>query len=97
MQLDWMLVSKSYDEADGALMPGRAVKHGIIARIGDGEVYLEIWPSEPPEHIEDRVTLTLTMDGVVVEEIERLASYDAARAAAHKYFEDHGGQVPGAR
>ena len=78
-------------------MPGLAAKHGIIARIGHGEVFLEVWPSEPPEHLDDCLTLTLRADRVVVEEIGRFASYDAAMAAAHEYFGDHGRQLPGAR
>lgn len=96
MQIDWMPVSVSYDEADGALMPGLAAKHGIIGRLGHGEVFLEIWPSEPPEHIDDRVTLTLTVDGAIVEEIGRFSSHSEAMSAAQEYFDDHAGQPPGA-
>lgn len=51
----------------------------------------------PPEHLGDVVTLTLTVDGVVVEEVGRFASYDAAMTAGQSYFDDRGGQLPGAR
>jgi len=97
MQLDWMPVSKSYGEADGALMPGLAFTQGAIARVGHGEVFIEVWPSKPPEHLGDVVTLTLTVDGVVVEEVGLFASYDAAMTAGQSYFDDRGGQPPGAR
>ena len=93
MKLDWMPVSEPYDEADGALMPGRVAKHGVIARIGHRDVFFEIWPSEPPEHIEDRATLTLTVDGVVVEEIGRFESGEAAVVAAQRYFGEHGARL----
>ncbi|OBK19017.1 hypothetical protein [Mycobacterium sp. 1245852.3] len=96
-QLDWMPVSESYDEADGALMPGLMVKHGAIARIGDGEVFMEVWPSELPEHIDDALTLTLTVDGDVHEEIGRYPSFEAARDAAQQYVDGRDGGLPGAR
>ena len=51
----------------------------------------------PPEHLGDVVTLTLTVDGVVVEEVGRFASYDAAMTAGQSYFDDRGGQLFGAR
>ena len=76
-QLDWILVGKSYGEADGALMPGLVFKDGVIARVGVGEVFMEIWPSEPPEHPGDAWTLTRTVNGEVVEEIGRFPSCDA--------------------
>lgn len=95
MQLDWIPVSESYGEADGALMPGLAFKQGVIARISDGAIFLEVWPSEPPEHLGD--VATLTVDGVVVEEIGRFASYDESMAAAQTYFDDRNWQLPGAR
>ena len=47
----------------------------------------------PPEHLGDVVTLTLTVDGVVVEEVGRFASYDAAMTAGQSYFDDRGGQL----
>jgi hypothetical protein len=48
-------------------MPGLALKRGVVARIGEGDMFLELWPSEPPEHLDDALTLTLTVDGGVVE------------------------------
>lgn len=85
----------SYDEADGALMPGLVAKHGAIARIGDGEVFMEVWPSESLEHIDDVLTLTLTADGEVREEVGRYASFEAAREAAQRYVDGRDGGLPG--
>jgi hypothetical protein len=73
------------------------VKHGLIARIGDGEVFVAMWPSVPPEHINDFVTLTLTVDEEVIEKIGRYASYDAAKAAAQEYVKGLGKQRSGPR
>lgn len=89
-QLDWMPVSESYGEEDGALMPGLVAKHGVIARVGVGQVFMEIWPSDSPHHPNDVVTLTLTVDGDVVEEIGRHASPDEAMTAAQVYADKHG-------
>jgi hypothetical protein len=75
-------------------MPGLAFKQSVIARIGYGEVFVEVWPSKPPEHLGDVVTLTLTVDGVVMEEVGRFASYDAAMRAGQSYFDDRGGAAP---
>lgn len=88
-KLDWMPVGRTYDEADGALMPGLATKHGVIARIGDGQVFVEVWPSEPPEYIDDAVTLTLTVDDEVVEEVGRYPSFEEAAEAAQIYIDEH--------
>jgi hypothetical protein len=96
-QLNWMPVSESYDEADGALMPGLVVKHGAIARIGGGEVFMEVWPSGSPEHIDDALTLALTVDGDVHEEIGRYPSFEAARDDAQQYVDGRDGGLPGAR
>jgi hypothetical protein len=97
VELDWMPVSESYSEANGAPMPGLAFKHGAVARIGDGDMFVELWPSEPPEHIDDALTLTLTVDGGVVEEIGRYAAFDSARDTAQRYIDERGGALPGAR
>lgn len=96
-QLDWIPVSESYYEADGALMPGLVAKHGAIVRIGDGDVFIEVWPSESPEHIDDALTLTLTVDGDVHDEIGRYLSFQTARDAAQKYVDQRDGELPGAR
>lgn len=95
MDLNWMPVSEPYYEAAWALMPGRMVKHGLIAHIGNGEVFVAMWPSVPPEHIDDFVTLTLTVDDEVIKEIRRYASYDAAKAAAQEYVKGLGERRPG--
>lgn len=94
MELNWMLVSESSCEADGALMADLVAKHRIIACIGDGEVCVEIWPSEPPEHPNDFVTLTRTVDSAVIEELGRFETYADAKAAAKGRFADHDGQLP---
>lgn len=67
-QLGWIPVSEPCAEADGALMPGLITKHGAIAWVRGGEVFMEVWPSESPEHIDDAFTLTLTVDRDVHEE-----------------------------
>lgn len=97
MELGWMPVSESYSETDGALLPGLAFKRGAVARIDDGDIFVELWPSEPPEHLDDVLTLTLTMDGGVVEEIGRYGAFDSARDAAQRYVDERGGALPGAR
>jgi hypothetical protein len=93
MQLMWMLISKQYTAADGALMPGLVTTYGLAAIAGDG-VFFELWPSEPPEHIDDLVTLTL-FSGSDVTELGRFATYDEAKAAAQEYFDEHGAQLRG--
>ncbi|BBX06747.1 hypothetical protein MAIC_15500 [Mycolicibacterium aichiense] len=37
-----MPVSESYPEADGALTPDLVAERGATARIGDGEVFMEV-------------------------------------------------------
>lgn len=84
MNLFWMIVSKEYPEEDGALMPGLARKTGLAARIGE-EVYYEVWPCEPPEHIDDAATLTRkSEDGV--EELGRFRTGQEAAAAAQRHY-----------
>ncbi|MGD9620614.1 MAG: hypothetical protein AB7G47_10095 [Mycolicibacterium sp.] len=72
------------------------VKHGAIARIGEGDVFIEVWPSESPEHIDDALTLTLAVDGDVHDEIGRYPSFQAARDAAQQYVDERDGELPGA-
>jgi hypothetical protein len=43
------------------------------------------------------LTLTLTVDGGVVEEIGRYAAFDSARDAAQRYVDERGRALPGAR
>jgi hypothetical protein len=80
-----MLVTKQYNGPASTSL----VVHGLAIIAGDGAL-LEIWPSESPEHSDDFVTLTLTVDDVVVMEMGRFASYDAAKVAAQEYFDEHG-------
>ncbi|WP_019971505.1 hypothetical protein [Mycobacterium sp. 141] len=61
LELVWMLVSKQCSGADGTSF----IVWGSAAIAGDG-VLLEIWPSVRAEHVDDFVTLTLTVDDVVV-------------------------------
>lgn len=92
-----MPVTQTYDEADGVLMPGLVFKRGAIARIGDGVSFLKVWPSEPPQHIADAMTLTLSLDEEVIEEIGRYPSFDAVRDAAQRYVDHRRGTLPDTR
>ncbi|WP_376713464.1 hypothetical protein [Mycobacterium intracellulare] len=84
MDLFWMIVSKKYPEEDGALMPDLVCKIGLAARIGE-ETYYEVWPSEPPEHIDDGATLTIKSEGGF-EELGRFSTGQEAAAAAQRHY-----------
>jgi hypothetical protein len=54
-ELDWMPLGEDYTPEDGALLPVTAFRPGAAAKVGEDKFY-EIWPSEPPDHLDDHFT-----------------------------------------
>ena len=83
-----MLLSEEFTEEDGALMPGApgTATFGLGAYASDGKFY-KIWPSMPPENVDDAVTLSVE-SGDDVEELGRFKTFDEAKAAAEHHHAD---------